>query len=93
MSRLCVSLLTAATLTAGNGCATISAISGAEHGSPKVYAGTRLDLHAIAGNEPALRRFHTEPPRYPWLDLPFSALLDTLMVPLTLSVAAYESLE
>lgn len=93
MSRLYVFLIIAAALTAGSGCATISAISTAERGSPKVYAGTRLDLHAIAGNESALRRFRTEPPRYPWLDLPFSALLDTLMVPLTLSVAAYESLE
>ena len=90
MFRLCVSLIIVAALTAGNGCA---AISTAERGSPKIYAGTRLDLHAIAGNASALRRFHTEPPRYPWLDLPFSALLDTLMVPLTLSVAAYESLE
>lgn len=93
MSRLCVFLIAATALTATNGCATISAVSTAERGSPKVYAGTRLDLHAIAGNASALRRFHTEAPRYPWLDLPFSAVLDTLILPLTLSAAAFEAIE
>jgi uncharacterized protein YceK len=57
-----------------------------------VYAGTRLDVHAIAGSEVGLRKFPVPPPRYPWLDLPFSLLLDTLMIPLTLLVASYEAL-
>ena len=74
------------------GCATYSTISEAKPGSPKIYSGTRLDLNAIQGNEHAQLKFKTLPPKNPGLDLPFSFLLDTIMLPLSLSVSGYEIL-
>jgi len=74
------------------GCATYSTISEAKPGSPKIYSGTRLDIHAIEGNEFALLKFKADPPKHPALDLPFSMLLDTIMLPLTFSISGYEAL-
>jgi uncharacterized protein YceK len=73
-----------------SGCATVTSIDSAEHGTPLVYSGTRLDLAAIADNESDLRKFKTLPPASPWLDMPFSLVADTFMLPLTFGVAAYE---
>jgi len=73
-----------------SGCATVASIDSAEHGTPLVYSGTRLDLAAIANDESGLRQFKTMPPAYPWLDLPFSLAADTLIFPLSSGVAAYE---
>lgn len=73
-----------------SGCATVTSIDSAEHGTPLVYSGTRLDLAAIADDERGLRKFKTMPPAYPWLDLPFSLFADTLIFPLSSGVAAYE---
>jgi len=72
------------------GCATVTSIDSAEHDTPLVYSGTRLDLAAIADDESGLRKFKTLPPAYPWLDLPFSLVADTLIFPLASGVAAYE---
>lgn len=74
------------------GCATYNTISEAKPGSPKIYSGSRLDLNAIQGNEQALLKFKAEPPKNPGLDLPFSVLFDTLMLPLTFSISGYEAL-
>lgn len=74
------------------GCATYSTISEAKPGSPKIYSGTRLDLNAIQGKEHALLKFNTDPPKNPVLDLPFSLLFDTIMLPLSFSVSGYEAL-
>lgn len=74
------------------GCASYNTISEAKPGSPKIYSGTRLDLNAIQGNEQAQLKFKTLPPKNPGLDLPFSFLLDTIMLPLSLSVSGYEAL-
>lgn len=74
------------------GCATYSTISEAKPGSPKIYSGTRLDIHAIEGNAFALLKFKAEPPKNPALDLPFSILFDTIMLPLTFSISGYEAL-
>jgi uncharacterized protein YceK len=74
------------------GCATYRTISEAVPGSPKVFSGTRLDINAIAGNEIGIRKFKVAPPPYPLVDLPFSLLLDTLILPLTLPVATSELL-
>jgi len=73
-----------------SGCATVTSIDSAEHGTPLVYSGTRLDLAAIADDESDLRKFKTSPPGYPWLDLPFSMVADTFMLPLSFGVATYE---
>ena len=85
-------LLAACIALSLQGCATYSTISEAKPGSPKIYSGTRLDVHAIEGNEFAQLKFKVEPPPHPGLDLPFSFILDTIMLPLTLSITSYEAL-
>lgn len=60
--------------------------------APKIYSGTRLDLHAISGSRERLERFGATPPEHPWADLPFSFLLDTLILPVTFPIASYEFL-
>ncbi|MFB8829829.1 YceK/YidQ family lipoprotein [Azotobacter sp. CWF10] len=75
-------LLAALTLT---GCATFRTLNAAKPDAPLIYSGTRLDWYAMHGGCCPLDRFGTEPPRYPVLDLPASALLDTLFLPFTLA--------
>lgn len=74
------------------GCATYSTISEARPGSPKIYSGTRLDMNAIQGNEHAQAKFKVDAPKHPLLDLPFSILLDTIVLPLSFSISGYEFL-
>ncbi len=62
------------------------------YGSPKIYSGARLDFHAIVENESDLRRFRARPPKYPLLDIPFSLVLDTAILPVTFPAATYELL-
>lgn len=69
------------------GCATARTLNAAQPGAPVVYAGTRLDLYAMQGGCCAMDRFGAEAPGYPGLDLPGSALLDTLLLPLSLLTA------
>lgn len=65
------------------GCATARTLDAAKPGAPVVYAGTRLDWYAMQGGCCALDRFGAQAPRYPGLDLPASALLDTVLLPLS----------
>lgn len=65
------------------GCATVRTLDAAKPGAPVVYAGTRLDLYAMQGGCCAMDRFGAEAPSYPGVDLPASALLDTLLLPLS----------
>ncbi|WP_426143959.1 YceK/YidQ family lipoprotein [Pseudomonas sp. DWP3-1-2] len=83
MSKLLLIVL-ALTLT---GCATARTLNAAKPGAPVVYAGTRLDLYAMQGGCCAMDRFGAEAPSYPGLDLPGSALLDTLLLPLSVLTA------
>jgi uncharacterized protein YceK len=78
------------------GCATLTTAAHFTADSPKVYSGTRLDIHAGAHNEEMLRiykdRYGVEPPRHPKLDLPFSFLFDTIiLVPLALPFVLYQA--
>jgi uncharacterized protein YceK len=66
------------------GCATVRTLDAAKLGAPVVYSGTRLDLYAMNGGCCAMDRFGAEAPGYPGVDLPASALLDTLLLPLSL---------
>ncbi|RRV06274.1 YceK/YidQ family lipoprotein [Pseudomonas sp. v388] len=84
MTRVLV-LVLALTMT---GCATVRTLNAGKPGAPVVYAGTRLDWYAIEGGCCAMDRFGAQAPRYPGLDLPGSALLDTLLLPLSLLTAA-----
>ncbi len=52
-----------------------------------VYAGTRLDWYALQGGCCPVERFGAKAPRYAAVDLPASALLDTLLLPLSLAKA------
>ncbi|WP_439859839.1 YceK/YidQ family lipoprotein [Pseudomonas sp. MBLB4136] len=68
------------------GCASVRTLDAAKPGAPLIYAGTRLDWYAIEGGCCPLERFGAEAPAYPALDLPASALLDTLLLPFSLAV-------
>ena len=83
LSCLVLSLSLALSLS---GCATVRTLDAAKPDAPVVYAGTRLDWYAINGGCCPLDRFGAEAPRYPGLDLPASALLDTLLLPFALAV-------
>ncbi|SEI08286.1 YceK/YidQ family lipoprotein [Pseudomonas fuscovaginae UPB0736] len=69
------------------GCATARTLDAGKTGAPVVYAGTRLDLYALQGGCCARDRFGAEAPSYPGVDLPASALLDTLLLPLSVFTA------
>lgn len=78
------------------GCATGRTVTRFSEGSPMLYSGTRLDIHAISADEPVLQmykeKFGVEPPDHPKLDLPFSFLLDTLvLIPIVLPLALYDA--
>lgn len=80
MSRSLLWLLLALQL---GGCASVRTLNAAQPGAPVVYSGTRLDLYAMQGGCCAMDRFGAEAPSYPGVDLPASALLDTLLLPLS----------
>lgn len=67
------------------GCASVRTLDAAKPGAPLIYAGTRLDWYAINGGCCPLDHFGAEAPKYPALDLPASALLDTLLLPLSIA--------
>jgi uncharacterized protein YceK len=71
------------------GCATLRTVPHFTLDSPKLYSGTRMDVDAIKQNQAlVLRKYHVEAPSYPALDLPFSFLLDTvILIPVTIPVA------
>lgn len=69
------------------GCATVGTLNAKQPDAPVVYAGTRLDLYALKGGCCAEDRFGTAAPAWPGLDLPFSAVLDTLLLPLSVATA------
>lgn len=76
------------------GCATYKTISVTKYGSssPRIYSGTRLNIHAILDNRYALKKFEAAPPEYPILDLPASFALDTLFLPMTASSVVTEKM-
>jgi uncharacterized protein YceK len=69
------------------GCSTVRTLDANQPGAPIVYAGTRLDLYAMEGGCCEKDRFGAEAPKYPMLDLPGSALLDTLLLPRSILTA------
>lgn len=68
-----------------NGCASVSTLNASKDGAPLIYAGTRLDWYSLNGGCCPLDRFGAEAPTYPALDLPASALLDTLLLPFAIA--------
>ena len=84
MRRALLALLVATSL---GGCATVRTLDANKPGAPVVYAGTRLDWYVMKGGCCPVDRFGAQAPAYPALDLPGSALLDTLLLPLSLLTA------
>ena len=66
------------------GCASVRTLDAAKPGAPIVYSGTRLDWYALQGGCCAEDRFGAQAPKWPAVDLPASALFDTLVLPLAL---------
>ncbi len=62
----------------------------ASYDVPKVYSGTRLDVCGAGQSEACHRQFSMNAPEHPLLDLPFSLVLDTIFLPVTVPVALYE---
>ncbi len=54
-----------------------------------VYSGTRLDWVALENDEVTIRKFRTEPPNYPLVDLPFSFAMDSVFLPLAISAEIF----
>lgn len=91
---LSTSIILCAAVFLFSGCATYKTISAAKYGSssPLIYSGARLDIHAISDNRYQLKKFGVAPPKYPLLDLPASFVLDTLILPMTVSSVISEEL-
>ena len=83
-NKFAPTLLLLAPLLLG-GCASVRTLDAAKPGAPLIYSGTRLDWYALNGGCCPLDRFGAEAPKYPALDLPASALLDTLLLPLSIA--------
>ena len=54
-----------------------------------VYSGTRLNWAALENDEVTIRKFKTEPPSYPLVDLPFSFAMDSVFLPLAISAEIF----
>jgi uncharacterized protein YceK len=67
------------------GCASVSTLNGAKTDLPIIYSGTRLDWYALHGGCCPEPRYGSAAPSYPGIDLPFSLLLDTLVLPFTVA--------
>ena len=78
-------LLAALLLLQLGGCATVKTLNAAKPDAPLIYAGTRLDWYSLNDGCCPMDRFGAEAPAYPGLDLPGSALLDTLLLPFSIA--------
>ena len=68
-----------------SGCASVRTLDAAQAGAPVIYSGTRLDWYSLQGGCYPVERFGAHAPKYAALDLPFSILLDTLLLPWALA--------
>ncbi len=73
------------------GCGTIRTMPTlGSYDAPKIYSGTRLDVYAAADDESHLALFSVTPPEHPVIDMPFSFILDTIILPVIIPVVSYE---
>lgn len=68
-----------------SGCASVRTLDAAKPGAPIAYSGLRLDWYSLNGGCCPLDRFGAKASKYPALDLPASALLDTVLLPFALA--------
>ena len=73
-------------LLLNSGCASVRTLDAAQQGAPVIYSGTRLDWYSLQGGCYPVERFGAHAPKCAALDLPFSLLLDTLLLPWALAV-------
>lgn len=66
------------------GCATAKVLNANDPRVPLIYGGTRLDWYSLNGGCCPRDHYGSDAPDYPALDLPLSALADTLLLPVTL---------
>ena len=72
-------------------CSTLQTTNHYTRNSPKLYSGTRMNIDAITQNEDYLvKKYNIVGPENPKLDLPFSFLFDTVILPVVLPVALFE---
>lgn len=79
-------VLAVLTLLLTQGCASVRTLNAAQAAAPVIYSGTRLDWYSLQGSCYPVERFGAQAPKYAGLDLPFSLLLDTLLLPWALAV-------
>lgn len=74
-----------------SGCATFKSLSADTPLYQRIfiYSGTRLNWAALEQDDVGIRKFNTEPPIYPLVDLPFSFALDSLFLPLAVSAEIF----
>ena len=87
MHRVCIKLSVIFVLLAMQACASVKTVNNYDKNSPKVYSGVRLDVAGIKKENTV--KYNTDAPIYPWLDLPFSFVADTLLLPVSFSAAGY----
>lgn len=77
-----------------NGCATLRTVPHFTIDTPKLYSGTRMDLDARSQSpDYILKKYNAEAPSRPDLDLPFTFLLDTVVLfPVTLPIVIGQAL-
>ena len=80
MSRITRRILLLACVSLA-GCGTLRTLDAAKPGAPIIYSGTRLDWYSLNGGCCPLERFGARALRHAALDLPASAILDTLLLP------------
>lgn len=85
--RIGTLLIAVVLLSVTSGCASVRTLDAAKADAPVVYAGTRLDWYVLNGGCCPMDHYGAHAPTMPGLDLPFSALLDTLLLPLSLITA------
>jgi uncharacterized protein YceK len=76
-----------------SGCATLRTVPHFTLNTPKLYSGTRMDLDALRQRRDyILEKYNVDAPMRPGLDLPFTFLLDTVILfPVTLPIAIGEA--
>jgi len=74
------------------GCGTARTLKPAFENGPHVMSGSRFDILAMQDKNRARVRYGSEPIKYPLLDLPFSIVLDTVLLPLTISNAVVSTI-
>lgn len=75
------------------GCSTLQTTAHYTLGGPKLYSGTRMDIDTINESEEyVLEKYNVEGPENPKLDLPFSFILDTVILPVVIPVALSDAI-